>query len=332
MDATRIISLQALREQITHKNDQTIQMNPKMFERVEFEDLLYNHYSIIQDFNQQYTDGLCIYICSGYELVGKAFLSSKDGEVNTLVLGRHSQSEVFLTKDQSLSLRHLVFMTHPKSDALMYRILDLRSRNGFENEAGQTCQSLVADGHAFIRLNHYHILCFPAQFDSLKVQDPELAWQALPPRQYVDRPEDLTNIPFTEDSSSIVSLSPPEPLRRQINGPAMASLELYAKDNYVNQPLDIQMLETGILIGRYTRCDHAFQPFLTINSISRVHSLIILIEDSCYIIDTASTNGTYLNGERIKRAMLRDRAEIYIGDKDDHYANGLKLSFKRLSS
>ena len=88
------------------------------------------------------------------------------------------------------------------------------------------------------------------------------------------------------------------------------------------------MLSTGILIGRYTRCDKAFQPFLTINSISRIHSLIVEVEGRMYIIDTASTNGTYVNGQRIKRIPLDFETDIYIGEKDSHHEEGLKLIFK----
>ena len=327
MDATRIINIQALRDQIPHQNDQTIQINPKLFQRVEFRALFQDNFSEIQEFNTQYKDGLCIYIFSGQELIGKAFLKTKTAEINTLILGRHSQSEVFLSQDQSLSLRHLIFMTHPKSDRLIYRILDLRSRSGFENEAGMNCHSLISDGHGFIRLNHYHILCFPAQCPSLNGNEPQKSWDALPPRQYKDLPSDLNEMSFSEHCSIVFSTPPPTPLRRVVTQKPVASLELFSGDNYVNQPLDSDMLSSGILIGRYTRCDRAFQPFLTITSISRVHLLIVEVEGQMYIIDTASTNGTYIDGERIKRMTLDQTTDIYIGEKDNHYAEGLKLTF-----
>ena len=80
MDATRIINIQALRDQIPHQNDQTIQINPKLFQRVEFRALFEDNFSEIQEFNTQYKDGLCIYIFSGQELIGKAFLKTKTAE------------------------------------------------------------------------------------------------------------------------------------------------------------------------------------------------------------------------------------------------------------
>ena len=328
MDATRIINLQALREQNPQQNNQTIHFNPQHFQRVEFETLFLSHYSTIQTFNQQYDDGLCVFIFSGTQLIGKAFLKTKMDQINTLILGRHSQSEVILAADQSLSLRHLVFMTYPKAKRLVYRILDLRSRSGFENEVGTHCHSLISDGHGFIRLNHYHIMCIPAQCASLSNTEPQVAWESLPPRQFNDVPSHTKDLPFSDSCSSILSTPPPAPLRSRLIQKPVASLELFSGDNYVNQPLDSAMLSTGILIGRYTRCDKAFQPFLTINSISRIHSLIVEVEGRMYIIDTASTNGTYVNGQRIKRIPLDFETDIYIGEKDSHHEEGLKLTFK----
>ena len=197
-------------------------------------------------------------------------------QINTLILGRHSQSEVILAADQSLSLRHLVFMTYPKAERLVYRILDLRSRSGFENEVGTHCHSLISDGHGFIRLNHYHIMCIPAQCASLKKSEPQTAWESLP-QDNSTMCHHIKELPFSDGLFYSVNASAYTTSSRLIQKP-VASLELFSGDNYVNQPLDSAMLSTGILIGRYTRCDKAFQPFLTINSISRIHSLIVEVE------------------------------------------------------
>lgn len=49
-------------------------------------------------------------------------------------------------------------------------------------------------------------------------------------------------------------------------------------------------------------------------SVSRRHALIVLREHQAVLLDDASLNGTWLNGERVDHAVLTSGDEIALGD------------------
>jgi pSer/pThr/pTyr-binding forkhead associated (FHA) protein len=61
--------------------------------------------------------------------------------------------------------------------------------------------------------------------------------------------------------------------------------------------------------GRASGADFVVQAAL----VSRVHCRIEAAADSLHVIDLSSTNGTYVNGERIDRARLTDGDRLRIG-------------------
>jgi len=60
-------------------------------------------------------------------------------------------------------------------------------------------------------------------------------------------------------------------------------------------------LRDGVLLGRYARCDSA--AFVDDPSMSRVHALLIQIDDRILLVDTGSVNGTRLVGEHRARVI-----------------------------
>jgi hypothetical protein len=71
-------------------------------------------------------------------------------------------------------------------------------------------------------------------------------------------------------------------------------------------------LRDGVLIGRYDRCASA--PLADDQSLSRVHALLIQIDDRLLAVDTASINGTRLIGEHRSRVLeLSDGTELQLG-------------------
>ena len=115
---------------------------------------------------------------------------------------------------------------------------------------------------------------------------------------------------------------------RSQRGPARASIELVGADE---QPLgalrlsagaDAQtvvlgerVLDEGILLGRYERCDTHGASIMDNGNISRVHILIVRIDDVVYAVDTASTNGTFLaRGDEVRIVSLGSGTELVLGD------------------
>ena len=82
---------------------------------------------------------------------------------------------------------------------------------------------------------------------------------------------------------------------------------------------DIQdFTENEISIGRHPDCQVNFPKDLT--NLSRIHARIVREGNRFKLID-ASTNGTYVNGQRISETFLRD------GDVLMFTENGPKVSF-----
>jgi len=63
-------------------------------------------------------------------------------------------------------------------------------------------------------------------------------------------------------------------------------------------------------IGRDDRCDVQVDS----TRVSRIHTRIVFEEGRWWVVDDGSTNGTYLNGERIDRAPLAAEAELQLGE------------------
>jgi pSer/pThr/pTyr-binding forkhead associated (FHA) protein len=73
---------------------------------------------------------------------------------------------------------------------------------------------------------------------------------------------------------------------------------------------EISLNQNEFLIGRGTDCDLR----LRISNISRHHCLIRLANDEATVVDLGSSNGTYLNGQRVRsQAALHSGDEIQVG-------------------
>lgn len=66
----------------------------------------------------------------------------------------------------------------------------------------------------------------------------------------------------------------------------------------------------AVSLGRCRRCA---QLVVTGETVSRCHCRILTVDDSIYIEDLNSRNGTWLNGVRIQRAPLVDGAVVHLG-------------------
>ncbi len=65
-------------------------------------------------------------------------------------------------------------------------------------------------------------------------------------------------------------------------------------------PLDWSGSTTQIVIGRASRCDIV----ISAETVSRRHAELFFREGSWVLVDLHSTNGSYINGTRVRRAQL----------------------------
>jgi hypothetical protein len=71
-------------------------------------------------------------------------------------------------------------------------------------------------------------------------------------------------------------------------------------------------LERGILVGRDDRCSHGG---VDEGNLSRVHLVLLSVDDEVWAIDTASTNGTrVLHGAPFRQLLLSGDTHLILAD------------------
>jgi len=84
----------------------------------------------------------------------------------------------------------------------------------------------------------------------------------------------------------------------------------------------IELDQPRMTIGRAPTSDLAVEtPWA-----SRLHALLSSRSDGVYVSDLDSSNGTYVNGRKIERHLLRHRDVIRVGDCDIRYIDGKALA------
>ncbi len=88
--------------------------------------------------------------------------------------------------------------------------------------------------------------------------------------------------------------------------PKYAYLEIHCNGA---SPVIVQLDETETLIGRGAEARIQIQ----LPSVSRSHARLVYKNDEYIIEDLNSTNGTFVNGVRVKKCALRSSDQIQIG-------------------
>ncbi|HTJ44659.1 MAG TPA: FHA domain-containing protein [Kofleriaceae bacterium] len=285
-------------------------------------------------------------------VAGTLALAARVGRANAAIIGRHGHCDLYLHADPALALRHLVLVAHPISDTreVTYRLLDLRTRTAFADEAGKRLEALTASGPTFVRVGTYCLFLLPTGPDDAAGWPEEAAeaWKCVPERVYVEESEaepdrwrrrknrmqpatrgplaSGTGVvdPFDKARESVTMVrTSPGPSRATITGvhdePMIGSIMLTAGGRSETLKVGASAVKTGVLVGRYERCDTHGASVLAHHGISRVHVLVLDIDGALYAIDTGSTNGIYLGRlgrekEEVRIAALAAGAELVLGD------------------
>lgn len=249
-------------------------------------------------------------------------LSSTSGH---LLIGRHQRCDLYLAHDAAISLRHgLLRASRIDRGEVRLRLLDLCSGVGFRTEDDVPCESLVTEGALMVRAGRYHLfflptgeLASPAWSDTAKE-----TWESFPDRVYLDRrvPDKLPRMaaaapgphPSSKGSRTTHIVPPVRPLRSaeaRGDGVVLGHLVLKSRSGRIAHVVTDEDLERGILVGRYERCQLGGAE----NSLSRIHLLVLRDEQGLWAIDTASTNGTTLDGNGVRAARIDEAQELGLG-------------------
>ena len=75
-------------------------------------------------------------------------------------------------------------------------------------------------------------------------------------------------------------------------------------------PLRVPLSTQVVALGR----DHSCRVSLPLSNVSRQHARITLVGEEYRLEDLESTNGTFVNGVRVSRCILRNNDQIHIGE------------------
>jgi FHA domain-containing protein len=249
------------------------------------------------------------------------------------IVGRHDQCDLFLTGSSELGLRQLAIVLDPvqswsrDSTNVRYRVLDLRTQTGFIDEQGRTLRGLRCEGPALLRCAGYALFLLPLGDATDWPESAADAWAMIPERVYFDELEcsPRGSMPAmraaappaqlsTTHKSLIIRTHGPRDTGESLvpRGDHAGTLELSGKTHHGALTLGHDALQDGVLLGRYARCDGA--GLLDDPSLSRVHALLLHVDDALLVIDTASRNGTRLSGQTDARVIvLSGDTELALG-------------------
>ena len=221
-----------------------------------------------------------------------------------------------------------------------YRVLDLRTGDGLLDEDGRKLRGLRAEGPSILRCGGYTLFMLPLGDPTDWPAAGDDAWSGLPERVYFDELEHCAGgslprlrLPRAGVTQSVVfrTQGPRDTGMRLVGGgPAIAGvLEIHGAHRRVALEIGHEALRDGVLIGRYERCDGT--EATDDPSLSRVHALLVHIDDKLVMIDTASFNGTRTidaAGTEGERARLLELD----GDRELRLGKGTRVSWRWLSS
>ncbi len=243
-----------------------------------------------------------------------------------LTIGRHEQCALRIDADET-SLRHLVAhvrltaATPTHAARAVTHLWDLATVHPFRTEDGLPTSGVIADGPLFVSLGAISLAFVPLRALSRWPLHADAAWDQLPPRQFLDRrAERVVHAPRGAhgDRMSVVTRVRAPSFVGIGTGvgsepaPPCAELAIEHERGSVVHQVSSAQLDEGVLVGRYSRC----QVGLTHDDgVSRVHLLIVRIDDEIWAIDTASTNGTTRGDTIVSAIALRERDALQLASE-----------------
>jgi hypothetical protein len=344
MSLTRIVRIRPGIERNRAQNTETSfgLVYTNAVRNIEAEELFVRHYDSIRSTWQRYDrEGILIFAFDEQATpIGELWLGAEQYGARAGVIGRHSECDLMIpTQHICVSLRHVVVLARRLPDnRVQIEVVDLATGMGFADEKGDTRHSVTSEGPMFLRIGTVTLFLTLTPVCFSGGETAKEAYQCLPERQFLDE-VDFSASPqlrsvqeqsMPEESIPVLGSRVSTRVRSKI-GPVFGSLDLCDADetpagalsfrsgrNRVVRSVGSMALQRGVLIGRYSRCHLGPKIQSDDSRISRVHLLLIQDGSEVMAIDTASTNGTRINGEYKKFRVLAEGDELDLGE-------GLKL-------
>lgn len=204
-------------------------------------------------------------------------------------IGRHDAVDLALPLDDSLSLRHLLFVVRRSGKGVQFQALDLETSNGLRLESDQRVRLVEASGPLILTASDFFFFCLPTGQPVPWDRDSQDPWASLTPR-FTTR-----EVPHTEDPAQALA----------------GRLEVSTVSRSLAPGFTAAALRRGVLIGRADRCDLVIPE----QGVSRVHVVLLQLDDGLWVIDAGSTNGTWRDDEELKIARMSEGAPVRLGSE-----------------
>ena len=236
-------------------------------------------------------------------------------------LGRHDAVDLYLPDAAGeLSLRACVVVVRQVGTQVRTRVIDLLSTNGFTLDDASLCRAVESDGPFFLKVPQYTLFFFgtgtPPPWDD-RAKNP---FASLPPRRLhrITRPAPSRRPPGERDYVTNVTTlrNPARGSREELLAPGEVPegrLVLSSQGEEEELPAGSLALERGVLLGRADRCCGRLRLSL---GVSRVHALVLRLDDALLLIDAGSRNGTWCGREEIRCAPLETDVEYQLADEN----------------
>jgi hypothetical protein len=325
----RFIDLRNSVDRAQAADSRTLMLGPKAPEnegsRLSCEVAFLSHYEAVSTLCKGVdASGLAVFAVDEDGIAARALLTASSTQIRAAVVGRHSRAEIWLGDDASLALRHLAILVcpHAPGEAIRYRVIDLRTESGFTDERQVPLKAFEADGPVFIELGRYVLLFMTLDGSLMWPEDPMQAWRALPRREYRAESHQWRHVRRRRvehrdaTATGVQIMAGPVDIQRNLvmnDESSVAMLTVASSAGVARLQVGPQALKTGVLLGRYDRCDSGDLFVLDHPDISRVHLLVTEVDDVVYALDVASTNGVWLNRTEVQVLEVITKTALELG-------------------
>jgi len=264
------------------------------------------HFAALRAAHQaQPQEGVLIAAVDGHGVFdGHAHLRLPPSGIAHLIVGRHERCDVVLSRDNDVSLRHVLLRaTRGSHGQIHLRAIDLRSRCGLLSEDGTRCEAIASRGPLFLQIASYVVFLLPTG-PSVRPwsRDADETWRGFAPR----------NQEILPPPQALKSRSAPAPGSVRLATITIQSSSAQSGDLTSTHAVWSDQLERGILVGRDDRCSHGG---VDEGNLSRVHLVLLSVDDEVWAIDTASTNGTRaVDGPPFRQLLLSGETQLVLAD------------------
>ena len=269
-------------------------------------DLVYKAYEGLRPLLEEHTSPglMAVALNKNGKILNSRWLPSILGKTLSLSVGRHSCCDLRLPASHAdISLRHamVLFQSLPLAKTSL-RVIDLHTPLGLWDEEGTNIRACEANGSIFLQIGDVYLIFLLTQ-DWKHTGSAHNAYRQIPERISVAENEDEEEAGVRE-TSTVIRRREAAMMFEQLHksryntGDHLGHLQLSSPKGFECIPLTPEIADRGLLVGRYERC--AFAEDHQDERLSRVHLLFIRNGDELLAIDTASTNGSYID-DRIFR-------------------------------